>query len=252
MLRKLSIHILLLALAGGTAFAAGQQDLDAAVKAGQAAFVLVYDQTALQTDQARQLIGDAMSRMPGTAKIEIDRSDPANADFVAKYRLSGAPVPLILVASSSGVVTGGVVAQQAKVDQLVKMVPSPKKSEIIKALSEGNAVFITACRKEMTSVESVTSSCAAACQQMAGKSIHIKINMDDPAETVFLTELKVNTASTEPVTLVANAQGQIAGMYTGAVQVTDLVTAATKKVGGCCPKTVSNPDASCAPAPKKK
>jgi hypothetical protein len=251
MLRKLCVHVLLSALACGTAFAAAQQDFEAAAKAGQTSFVLVYDQAALQIDQARQLISDVMSRVPGSVKIEVDRNEPANADFVAKYRLSAAPVPLILITSRTGVVTGGIVAQQATADQLVKMVPSPKKSEIVKALSEGNAVLITACRKDMATVETVTSACAAACQQMAGKSIHIKINMDDPAETDFLAELKVNTASTEPVTLVANAQGQIAGMYTGDVQVANLVTAATKKVGGCCPKTVANPNASCAPTPKK-
>jgi hypothetical protein len=62
--------------------------------------------------------------------------------------------------------------------------------------------------------------------------------------------MKVNLASTEPVTLVINPQGQITGTYTGAADVNALVQAATMKVGGCCPKTVTNPNASCAP-PKK-
>ena len=252
MKKNMWLLVLAVVLVAGTATAGVQSDLDAAAKAGQAAFVLVYDQAALQTDQARQLIGDAMSRVPGSVKIEMDRSDPANADLVAKYRLSVAPVPLILVASSTGIITGGLIAQQGTVDQLVKMVPSPKKAEIIKALSAGNAVFITAYRESMKSVETVNSACAMACQQMAGKSVQVKVNMDDPAEAGFLTEMKVNMTSAEPITLVANAQGQVAGTYTGSIQVADLVTAATKKVGGCCPKTVSSPDASCAPAPKKK
>jgi len=77
-----------------------------------------------------------------------------------------------------------------------------------------------------------------------------QIDMDDPAEVGFLTQMKVNLASTEPVTLVVNAQGQMTGTYSGAMDVASLVQAATKKAGGCCPKTVQNPNASCAP-PKK-
>ncbi len=239
-----------MAIAAGTVVAAVQPKLDAAAKAKKVAFVLVYDQTALQLDQARGLVSEAIVRVPGSVKVECDRNDPANADFVAKLRLAGAPVPLILVCSKTGVLTGGLVAQQATVDKLVNMVPSPKKTQIIKALSEGHSVFITVSHKDMKSAESVFSTCAAACQQMADKSVQIQIDMNDPAESRFLTEMKVNRSSTEPVTLVVNAQGQIAGIYTGAMQVTDLVTAASKKIGGCCPPTVAKPDASC--EPKKK
>jgi hypothetical protein len=248
--KMISSLILAVVLVAGTAIAAVQPDLDAAAKSGKVAFVLVYDQSAMQLDQAQGLIKESMARVPKSVKVDCDRSDPANAEFVSKIGLATAPVPLILVCSSTGVITGGVPAQQATVDQLVKMVPSPMKSEVIKALSAGNAVFITAYRKSMNSVETVNSACAMACQQMAGKSVQVKVNMDDPAEVGFLTEMKVNVASTEPVTLVANAQGQVAGTFTGAVEVANLVTSATKKVGGCCPSTVTKPDASCGPAKK--
>ena len=250
MKNALRFVMMALALTATAAMSSTQTDLDAAVNSGKAAYVLVYDQSALQVDQARGLMNEAVARISGAVTIECDRNDPANADFVAKLRLAGAPVPLILVCSSGGVVTGGVVAQQATVEQLIKVMPSPKKSEIVKALSEGNAVMIIVSRKGMASAESVYSACASACQQLAGKAVQVKIDMDDPAEAGFLTDMKVNRAATEPVTLVANAQGQIAGMYTGAVQMADLVTAATKKVGGCCPSTVAKPDASCPPTKK--
>lgn len=250
MKNTLKIAALLLALTAATAVATTQLDLDAAVRDGKSAYILVYDQSAQEMNHARNLIESAVSRVPQSAKLLCDRSDPANAEFVAKMRLAGSPVPLILVCSATGIVTGGIPTQQATIEQLVKMMPSPKKSEIVKALSDGNSVFITASRKGMPSEATVNSACAAACQQLGAKSTYIKIDMDDPVEAGFLAELKVNLASTEPVTLVANPQGQIAGSYTGAVQVTELVTAATKKVGGCCPSTVANPNAACPPAKK--
>ena len=250
MLSTIRNTVITLILAAGAVLGAAQQELDQAASAGKVAFILVYDQSATDMEQARQLVSVAIKQVPGSVMIELDRGDVANADFVTKYRLGTAQVPLVLVASSAGVITGGLIAAQATVDNLVKLVPSPKQSEIIKAISSGNAVFITASRKGMASTATVNSTCATACQQMAGKCVQITVDMDDPAEIGFLTALKVNLQSTEPVTLVANARGQIAGMYTGALQVGDLVTAATKKVGGCCPSTASNPSASC--APKKK
>lgn len=251
MKRTISMLVAVICLMAGSVLGAGQQELEAAARSGKVAFILVYDATAAQVDIARLTTADAARRVPGSVVIEVDRSNVANADFVAQYKLSTAPVPLILVASSSGVITGGLVAAQATAEALVKLVPSPKQAEIVKAISAGNAVFITASRKGMASTATVNSACAAACQQMPGKSVQINIDMDDPVETGFLTSLKVNMQSTEPVTLVANPQGQIAQTYTGAMQVTDLVTAATKKVGGCCPSTASNPNASCVPTTKK-
>ncbi len=251
MVRVFSLMVFVLALIAGSVCGAVTEQLESAAKAGKVAYILVYDQTAVALDQARQMVSDAIKQTPGSVAIEMDRGDAANAATVTKFGVATAPVPLILVASGAGVITGGVIAAQATVDQLVKLVPSPKKAEILKAISEGNAVFITAARKGMTTAATVNSTCATACQQLAGKCVQITVDMDDPAEAGFLTDMKVDLQSAEPVTMVANAQGQISGVYTGAMQVTDLVTAATKKAtSGCSPAAGCAPGAAC--GPKKK
>jgi hypothetical protein len=251
MIRTISILALAVSLSAGSVLGAATEEMEAAAKAGKVAFILVYDQTAVALDQARQLTSEAVKQTPGSVLIELDRGDAANAATVTQYQLATAPVPLVIVASATGVITGGLVAAQATVDQLVKLVPSPKKAEILKAISEGNAVFITTGRKNMASTAALNSSCAAACQQMAGKCVQIVVDMDDPAEIGFLTDMKVDLQATEPVTLVANAQGQIAQVFTGVVAVGDLVTAATKKASsGCSPSAGCGTSSSC--GPKKK
>jgi hypothetical protein len=215
------------------------------------AFVLVTDGTTSDLSKAKATIQSVTKQNKKSVMVELDRSNAANVDLVGKYRLATIPVPMILALNPNGAISGAIQPDKATPEALAKMIPSPKKAEIISALSQGNAVFITAYRKGMASVETVNNSCAAACQQMAGKSVQVKVDMDDPAEAGFLTDMKINMASTEPVTMVANPQGQIAGSFTGDVQVTQLVTTAIKKVGGCCPSTVSKPDASCAPTTKK-
>ncbi len=232
------------------AFATTTEQIQTANSNGNVAFVLVTEPGATGEDQSRQLIQDALAKVPGTVMIESDRADATNAEFVKKYKLASAPVPLILVFASNGVMAGGNVASKMSVQQLVAMVPSPKKAEVLKAIQSGQAAYITASRSGMASKSKVTSGCAAACSQMQGKCVAIDVDMDDPEEKALLTQLKVNTQSTEPVTVVINAKGQVTGSYTGAVEVENLITSATKVVAsGCCPP---NSGKTCGPAPKKK
>ncbi len=235
-----------LLVASSSVWASTAKDLETAAQKGQVAFVLLTDGTTADISGAKATIQSVTKQNKKSVMVELDRSDPANADLVAKYRMATAPVPLILALSPNGAITGAIQSVRATPEILAKMIPSPKKAEIINALSQGNAVLITAYRKGMA-VKSVDQSCATACQQMAGKCVQVKVDMDDPAEAGFLTDMKINMASTAPVTMAVNAQGQIAGSFTGDVQVTQLVASATKKIGGCCPSTVSKPNASCGP-----
>jgi len=226
------------------------QDLAKAVEKQKIAFVLVSEPAAANVAEARDLIRLAMKQVKESTMLELDRADPANADLVAQYRLAGAPIPLILVIARNGTLAGGLIAANGTAERLVAMVPSPKKAEIMQCLQSGKAVFIEVSRKGMRGQAAALATCTAACDQAGGKSVVVAIDMDDPAEVPFLTSLKVDLASADPVILVVNSQGQITGNYTGAVAAADLVQAAAKKAGGCCPSTVAGGSQSCAP-PKK-
>ena len=246
-LRNLSLGVLIVGLLASIAGATPQTDLTSATVQGKVAFILVTDQGATGVDQARTMIQTTMKQVKNATLVELNRADPQNADLVTKFRLAGAPVPLVLVAARNGIIAGGMPATQATSEKLLAMVPSPKKAEVLQAIQDGNAVFITASRKSMAAQSGAMASCAAACGQMNNKGVTIKIDMDDPQEAEFLTQLKVDRAATEPVTLVVNAQGQITQTYTGATDVASLVTAATKRAGGCCPPTAQGGAASCGP-----
>lgn len=225
------------------------EQIQMAADRGQVAFLLVTGPDATGVEQARQIVSEAKVIVPGSVVIEMDRADAANAALVKKYGLAAAPVPLVLVFSSGGIMSGGNVASKLTSRSLVAMVPSPKKAEVLKALQSGQAVYVTAFRTGMASRAGVTGGCAAACTQMMGKSVALDIDMDDPAETEFLKQLKIDIQSAEPVTVVFNAKGQLTASYTGMVNVEDLVASATKvAASGCCP---SGSGKSCGPTPKK-
>jgi hypothetical protein len=224
-----------------------RSDLESAAKSGRVAFILIADPGTPGIDAARDLTRRAMERVTGSTLVELDRSDPGNAELVAKYRLAGAPLPLVLVAAANGAIAGGLPASQATEELLVDMIPSPKKAEILMALQEGKSVFLVAARKGMKAAPGAKNSCSMACMQMSGKSASVEIDMDDPGEAAFLDQLKVNRASEEPVTLVVNALGQVTATYAGAADVANLVQAAAKRAGGCCPSSVQGGSKSCGP-----
>ena len=144
-------------------------------------------------------------------------------------------MPLILVVASNGAPAGGLPADRVTPEGLVKMIPSPKKAEVFQALSENKSVFVVASRESMTDRTKVFDTCKAACSQMKNKAAFVSIDMDDKKESSFLAQLKINTLSTEPVTAVINTQRQLTGSFNGPVEVKNLMDAAVKKAGGCCP-----------------
>ncbi len=225
-------------------------DLQSASEAGKIAFVLVTEPGASGAKQATETIRNAMKQVEKSVMVELNRADSANAALVAKYRLAGAPVPLILVFASNGAIAGGNLAAKLTSEQLVNMVPSPKKAEVLEALQAGQAIFLTASGKEMSAKSDILNICAVACGQMKGKSCSIAIDMDDKKEASFLKELGIKPQSAEPVTVVINGQGQVTGSFDGPVDVSKLVQAANKRVAGCSPSGCGGKP--CGPTSKKK
>lgn len=250
MFRRLITGALLAAfLAPAVLNATTTDELKQAQDKKKTVFLLVTEPNAAKVDEAREMIKAATKQAKKSTVIELDRADNANTDLVNQYRLAGVPLPLILVIASNGAIAGGLPAEKASAEELAQMVPTPKKAEVLKAVQSGQAVFVTASQKKMASEAKAIGSCAAACAQMQGKSQNIQINLEDKSELPFLTELKIDPLSPEPVTVVINAQGQVAGSFQGAVEVSNLVQAATKKAGGCCPPGGAS-SSSCGPTKK--
>lgn len=217
------------------AAASPQGDLDAAAKKGRSAYLLISEPGTAGVDQAKEMVQSAMKQVEGSVLVEMDRANAGNADLVARFRVAGAPLPLILLVAPNGVVAGGLMASQASVETLVKLAPSPKKTEVLTAVQSGKAVFITAARKGMGAQVKAQESCARACGQVGAASFAVLVDMDDPAEAQFLADLKVSPIATDPVTIVVNSLGQITGTFVGPAATSDLVAAANKKGGGCAP-----------------
>ncbi len=232
------------------ALASTIDQLESAANQGKPAFVLVTEPGVSGIEQAKQVIQEAMSKIPGSVMIESNRSDAADASFIQSHKLGTAPVPLILLFTANGLMAGGNVASRLTAEQLVAMVPSPQKAEVLLAIQSGLPTFVIASRSGMIAEADVAKGCAAACSQMEGKGVTVDISLDDLAEQEFLTQIGVDLKSTDPVTVVINAKGQVTDLYTGMVEVDKLVASASKAVSSsCCPPGSGK---TCPPASKKE
>lgn len=231
----IALFIGLMVLASA-AMASVKSDIETATKEGNSVFLVVTDPNTTGTDKAMEIATQAKAGLSKSVVVKMNRSDAENSELVTKYRLTGAPLPLILVIASNGIVTGGFLLNQATPEVLVKAVPSPKKAYVLKTLSDGKSVFLVVTGKSMKEKSSVLNTCQQACIEMQNNARMIEVSLDDPKEAQFLTELKVDKTAQEAMTYVINSQGQITGAFNDDVNSTTLVASAKKvAASGCCP-----------------
>jgi hypothetical protein len=213
-------------------------EIEKANKSGKAVFLVAYNNSSgADVDKAITLANSAKkTHKASSAVIKLNTADEANSPLVTKYRLAGAPMPLILVLDKNGTVSGGYELKDATAEKLADLIPSPKMSELLQGLSNGKSAYIVVYKESMTSKKSIMDNCAVACSKMDNKSVTILVALDDKKETKLLQTLKCDVNAKEPVTYVINTSGQVAGTFNGLTDVNTLVSTAKKApAGGCCP-----------------
>jgi len=226
------------------------QRLSQALSDGKYVYLFFYEPGNIDCEtMERNIDSFARKTKKNVEIIKVDRKDPNNSDIVTRLRTQTAPIPLTLLLNSNAAIVAAftkVVTEQ----ELSQVFPSPKKEETLKYMQEGKGVIICLSHKKMSSRGEIQACCSQAKDKLAGKAECINIDLSDPKEAEFIKELKIDPNTLEPVTLVINPQGQVTGKYDGAVQVTNLVEAATKVVkSGCCPPSSGK---SCGPTPPTK
>ena len=229
------LAVIMVTLFSYDSFCQTNQKIDAATAAGKAVFLVVSDAGVAETAKALDIAKQSNKAYANSTVIQMNRSEPADAALVKQYGLVGAPLPVILVLAENGSVTGGFALSQATPENLVNLIPSPKKAEVLKALGDKKSVFIVATSKTMTAKSDILGTCAQACVEMQQNAKVIEIDLDDPKEAEFLTELKIDRSLTNPQTFVINSKGQVMGKFDGNVNSAALVASAKKVSAGCGP-----------------
>ena len=226
----------LLSITGSSDKTATDQINDAQ-KEKKTVLLVVYKKLDEAKDKALKIANETSVIKAETIEvIEMNASESENIELVKKFRLAGAPMPIIIVIDKNGIPVGGLPLAQATADALLDIIPSPKYSEVLKALSEKKSIFVVAYKKTMNGKSKAIDVCKEAVTKIKDNAIILELNIDDKSEIKLINELKVNTLSPEPVIYVINQQGQITDTFTGSSTSDELVVAAKKVIsGGCCP-----------------
>ena len=235
--RRILVPILLVALVGGVAHASTQSELGEALQAKRPVFLVVTQSNARGTPQALDIAKKASALVPGSKVVTLDRAVEANAGLVKKYRVLGAPVPLVLVLAPNGIVAGGALLKDASPKKLAALVPTPKKTDMLGALEAKRAVILVFSHPKMADRSRILDVCGKAFTQMEQtrqKAQVIMVDTTDKAEGKFLAEMKVDPLATMPQVVVLNAKGEKTAVFREGVTVKQIVDAVNMKAP-CCP-----------------
>lgn len=212
-------------------------ELEKAKKEGKAVFLVVSSTDATDIDKATKIAKDAKLIYKNSLVLQMNRDDKENADLVAQWQLSSAPVPLILVFSTKGLLTGGRLLADATAENIAVLVPSPKLELVYEAIANKKHAIVVFTKKSFTDKTEVIKIAKQAVVKLGNEAIFVEIDMDDNNEIGFMNQMRIdkNTAKAS-VTIVINSQGQVAGTSTTIPSADKLVAAAKTPVkGGCGP-----------------
>jgi len=203
-------------------------------KNGKAIFLVVFDKKGADKEKAIGIAKKALIKKSNSAKIvELNTTEASNTGLVSKFRLTGAPLPLIIVIDKNGVPVGGLLLSEATPEKLSEMIPSPKYSEVLKALNDKKSVFIVAYKETMVEKNKAIANCISAAKAMNNGATVVLLKIDNKAEKSLIENLRINTIATRPAIYAINKSGQITGTFTPEANVVQLTKAANKVASGC-------------------
>lgn len=211
--------------------------LDKAKADAKAVFVVVTGSGSADTEKALSVANGAKAIYKNAEVVEMNRDDAANSKLVADWRLAGAPVPLILVVSPKGQLTGGRILAQATAENIAELVPSPKLEEVFAAIGNNKNAIVVFSKKSFADRSEVVKNSKQAVDLLKNEAVFVEVDMDDAKENGFMKQVRINKdAAQASVTLVINKQGQVAGTSITVPDPDKLVAAAKTPVkSGCGP-----------------
>ena len=215
------------------------KQINAVTNSGKAVFLVVYNRPDSEKEKAIAIAREASDKvLEATEIFELNTAEPGNRVVAAKYRLDGATLPLIMVIDKNGIPVGGLTLTDASPYALISIIPSPKYSEIFKALSEQKSIFLIAYKETMAGKAKAFEKCKKAIKRMKDDAVIVQLNIDSKIEADLLFNLSVNKMSTEPIIYTINKTGQITGTFAPEINPAQMALSAkrilTSECAGVC------------------
>ncbi len=214
----------------------GLEAITKAAKANRHLFIFFFRQKDAETQALGPVLDSAVASLgPRAESISIPITDPAEAGIVAKFGVSDAPMPLVLVLAPNGAVTASFPGNFTK-EQLLGGIGTPAMAQLLGALQQGKLVFLCVQNgKTHLNTEAMSGVFAfKADQRYAAATEVLTLDLGIPQESPFLAKLGLNAPVDEALTVFLAPPGTIIGSFKGATDKNQLIATLTKASKGCC------------------
>lgn len=209
-------------------------EIEKAQKAGKSIYLVVTDKSAKGTEALIKIAEGANKKSKNTVVIKLDRDEKPNAGLIAKYRIAGASLPMVLVLASNGVVSGSIVSKEATVEKLLSFLPTKTQAEVLLGFENGKAALIVCGKKNAKDRSALEAECKKAASGLGGKASQVFVDVESKDETNFMSLIQPDKDKT--TVLVFNGKGQYTGTLEATAKADDIIKSVNKKMGGgCCP-----------------
>ncbi len=215
-----------------------QAIMDKAAAAGKYVFIFFWKENNQQTEQGWRVFELAAKEMADSADlISIKASSQAEQQIINRYGVSRAPMPMVLAVAPCGAVTKAF-TKAFDEKQLRTAFVSPCTAECMKALQARKLVLLCVERvppkvRQVSLQQGVQNFTTD--PQYAGRSAVVILDTNDPAETRFLGDLRIDPRTPDRVTVLMSPPGTVIGTFAGDVTEEQIVAKIKAAQSGCGP-----------------
>jgi hypothetical protein len=210
-----------------------QQVLADAATAQQYTFILFYrDNGAATQTMLTTLKQELASRNGDTTITYVDVQKRGQKPIVEKFGVGRAPMPLTIAVAPNGAVTG-VFARKISASQVAGAFATPRMAQCMKSMQEGRMVFVCVSATPGTGVPAGVQAFRAD-PEFSGRADVVSFPVNDPAETDFLQQLKIDPQSMHgSITAFLAPPAVLVGKFNASTTKGE-IAAALHAAGKCC------------------
>ena len=224
--------------AGGESVA--QAAMKKATEENKYLFLFVSEKDSPETATTKSVVEAAVAKIADKANVAfINTSSASEKDTVDKFRLQGAPMPIVLALAPNGAITGAYFDEKLKDPQLQDSIAGAAEQQCMKALQDGKIVFLCAQNAATTSNDAAMQGVNdfKADEKFSQFTEVVKLDPASQADQPFLKKIRVDPKITEASTSLVAPPGSLVSQVSGATTKDAFVAALTAATsGGCGPK----------------
>ena len=210
-----------------------QTTLDQAAESGKFTFIVFYKEDTPAVRAMAQVAKDGVAKRQDKATLALAQiTNPAEAELVKKFDVARAPMPLTLAVAPNGAVTG-LFSKELKDEHFDAAIVTPTMTRCMKSLQDNKMVFVCVQTTDKPVVPTAVNDMRAD-PLFKDRITLVSMQLRDPEETRFLSQMQIDPKQVKGVTVVLLAPpGVMIGKYDSSAT-KDQVAAALHKAGKCC------------------